>query len=158
MVGDTTQLVATARDGNGNPISGATFTWSTDNAAVATVDASGLVTAVSPGTANISASSGGQTGSVAITVQAPAGGSRVGSVQVSPNTLNLRVGATGRLTAAVRDPQGHALSGVAVAWTTDNGTVAAVDSSGTVSGIARGNATVTAAAQGKSDQARVNVR
>ena len=45
-----------------------TATWSSSNAAVATVSASGLVTAVSPGTATITAASGGQTATHVLTV------------------------------------------------------------------------------------------
>jgi hypothetical protein len=47
------QLTAEARDAGNNPISGVLFQWSSDNEAVAMVDGTGLVTAVSNGIANI---------------------------------------------------------------------------------------------------------
>jgi hypothetical protein len=70
--GTTRQLTATANP----PSSVPTFAWSSSNNAVATVSASGLVTAIASGSATISASAGGKTGTSAISVPAdppPAG-------------------------------------------------------------------------------------
>jgi uncharacterized protein YjdB len=69
-VGQTVQLAATPRDGSGNPLSGRAVTWATSNAAVATVNGSGLVTGVAAGGATITASSEGQSGGAAVTVTA----------------------------------------------------------------------------------------
>ena len=65
VVNGTVQLTATAQ-----PPKAATggFTWSTSNAAVATVSASGLVTGVAAGTATIRAASGGAIGASTVTV------------------------------------------------------------------------------------------
>jgi uncharacterized protein YjdB len=60
-------LGATAKTASGRTVS-ATFSWTTSNSAVATVNASGGVTAVGQGSATISASSGGKSGSASITV------------------------------------------------------------------------------------------
>jgi hypothetical protein len=54
-VGGTSQLSATVKDQNGGTMASAAVTWATSDAAVATVSSSGLVTAISPGTANITA-------------------------------------------------------------------------------------------------------
>ena len=63
-VNGTVQLTATA-----SPPKAATgFTWSTSNAAVATVSASGLVTGVAAGTATIRATSGSAVGASTVTV------------------------------------------------------------------------------------------
>jgi hypothetical protein len=63
-VNDNVQLTATV-----SPAKAATsVTWSTSNAAVATVSASGLVTGVAAGTATIRATAGGVSGSSTITV------------------------------------------------------------------------------------------
>jgi len=67
-LGETLQLAAQVRDQNGQAMAAVTVTWSTGNAAVATVDASGLVTAVGDGTATISATAGSASGSAEITV------------------------------------------------------------------------------------------
>jgi uncharacterized protein YjdB len=70
-VGATQQFAATAADANGATIPGATFAWSSENAAVATVSASGLVTGVAAGSANIiAAESGGIADTVSVTVTA----------------------------------------------------------------------------------------
>jgi hypothetical protein len=66
-VGATTQLTATARDAQGNVLSGRTIIWSTTAQGVATVS-NGLVTAVAVGSAQIRATSEGKTGDVTITV------------------------------------------------------------------------------------------
>jgi uncharacterized protein YjdB len=67
-VGGTVQLTATPRDAGGNPLSGRVVTWSTSQAAVATVSGAGLVTAVAVGSATITASSEGKSGTAAVTV------------------------------------------------------------------------------------------
>ena len=69
FLGATFTLNAAIRDQNGQPFSG-TISWSTDNPAVVTVDATGLLTAVQDGTATVSATSGSLSGTVAVTVQA----------------------------------------------------------------------------------------
>lgn len=66
--GSTVQLSATLRDVYGNVLSGPGVTWSTANGAVATVNASGLVTGVAPGTVVIQATSQGKTGVATVTV------------------------------------------------------------------------------------------
>ncbi|HEX7980255.1 MAG TPA: ricin-type beta-trefoil lectin domain protein [Gemmatimonadaceae bacterium] len=69
-VKQTAQATATVRDASGNVLSGQTIAWSSSNSAVASVSASGLVTAVAAGSATIVATSGGKTGSAALTVTA----------------------------------------------------------------------------------------
>jgi hypothetical protein len=64
QVGQTVQLTATTKP----TTSGTIYTWSSNSGAVATVNSSGLVTAVSAGTATIRASAGGKTGNALITV------------------------------------------------------------------------------------------
>ena len=68
QAGATLQFTATARDRAGDPISGVTFTWSSSRTSVATVDVDGLATGVVAGTANISATASGVTGSGFLTV------------------------------------------------------------------------------------------
>src|SRR5256885_2037157 len=52
-LGDTLQLAASALDAGGSPVAGAAFTWRTDAAAVASIDARGLLTATGNGTAHV---------------------------------------------------------------------------------------------------------
>src|SRR5205823_4456166 len=78
-VGLTVQLTATPKDANGNPLSGRVVTWSSNNTAVATVNGSGLVSGVTAGSATITATSEGKTGTSAVTVTTP-GTSQFGHV------------------------------------------------------------------------------
>lgn len=71
VAGDTLRLSAEASDANGHPIASTEFEWSSSDAAVATVDATGLVTAVDSGTATITASVGETTGEAVLRVVPP---------------------------------------------------------------------------------------
>jgi Tol biopolymer transport system component len=66
--GATRQVTAVAFDAAGNALDGRTVQWSTDAPAVATVSASGLVRAVAPGYALITATAEGKSASIAVTV------------------------------------------------------------------------------------------
>jgi plastocyanin len=75
--GETSQFIALGVDANGNEVTGAgTASWSTAAASVASVNQTGLVTAVAPGSATISAVIEGISGSRLVTVL-PAGASAV---------------------------------------------------------------------------------
>lgn len=67
-IGETVQMTATALDGDGNTISGATVAWTTSDALVANVDANGVVTATGNGTATITATVDGVAGTSSATV------------------------------------------------------------------------------------------
>ena len=73
-VGQTLQLTAVPKDANGNALTGRTVTWASAAPSVATVSGSGLVTGVAAGSASITATSEGRTGSAAITVTTAGGG------------------------------------------------------------------------------------
>ena len=68
VTGGTTQLTATTLDAQGTAISGKQVSWASDNPAVATTSAGGLVTGVAVGTATITATSEGKLGSATLTV------------------------------------------------------------------------------------------
>lgn len=152
-VGANLQLVATARDNAGNVLSGQPITFTSSNTGVATVDATGKVTGVGAGTANITAADGGLTATSAITVvPAP-----VGSVGLTPTTVSPCVGQTAQLTAIVRDTLGNILTGRLVTFTSSAPATATVDVNGLVTGVATGLATITATVEGKSATAQANV-
>jgi hypothetical protein len=66
-VGQTVYLTATLLDANGVPLSGRPISWASSAPAVAGVS-SGFVTGIAPGTVTITATSGGQSATAAITV------------------------------------------------------------------------------------------
>ena len=153
-LGATVQLTAEVRDQNARVMAGATVTWRSGDTSVATVDASGLVTAAGNGTATITASAGSASGSTVVTVT-----QSVASVEVSPTTAQLTaLGATVQLTAAALDGNGHAVAGAEFSWESGDAAVATVDASGLVTGVAEGTATITASAGEASGSAVVTVR
>jgi uncharacterized protein YjdB len=68
QISGTLQVTATLKDANGNILSGRTVTWVSDNSAIATVSATGLVTGIVAGSATIRATSEGQSGTTPLTV------------------------------------------------------------------------------------------
>src|SRR5436309_511647 len=80
QVSGTVQLTATPKDANGTPLSGRTVTWASSNTSVASVTGSGLVTGAAAGSATITATSEGQSGSATVTVQAPQPGCSTSSL------------------------------------------------------------------------------
>ncbi len=70
-VGESTQATADLLGSDGRSLADRAVRWSTSDAGVATVTADGLIVGVSGGTAAISASSEGQSGSTTVTVNAP---------------------------------------------------------------------------------------
>src|SRR6059036_3297003 len=153
QAGQTVQLTATPRDAGGTPLSGRTVTWSSSNTAVATVSNSGLVSGVTPGSATITATSEGKSGTSSVTVtNVP-----VATVDVTPPSASVQAGQTVQLTATPKDANGAPLSGRTVTWSSSNTAVAAVNNSGLVSGVTPGSATVTATSEGKSGTSSVTV-
>ena len=153
QVGQTQQLVAAAKDANGNVITGKTVVWASDNLAVATVSG-GSVLARATGTATITATVDGISGRSAVTVTAVA----VQSVSVSPSTLSLVVGQSGSLSATVVDASGATVSNPSVAWTSRDASVATVNpSTGAVTAVAAGSTTIDATSGGKKGSATVTV-
>jgi len=68
LVGGTQQLVATLKDANGNVLTGRAIWWTSSTPAVATVGGTGLVRAIAPGSATITAAGDGKSGTATITV------------------------------------------------------------------------------------------
>ncbi|MGN6391605.1 MAG: Ig-like domain-containing protein [Gemmatimonadales bacterium] len=155
LVGDSVRLAAAPKGPGGEPLTGRTVTWTTSNAQVATVSSSGLVTGVAAGTATITATSEGKSGSARVTVATTA--SPVASVQVSPASSTIASGVTVQLTGTPKDAAGQPLSSRTVAWSTSAPAVATVSSSGLVAGVAAGSATITAMSEGKQGTATITV-
>jgi len=70
-VGLTLKLTATPKDRAGNPLEGRPVTWASSNPSVATVSLDGVAAGVAQGSATITATSEGESGSAAITVRVP---------------------------------------------------------------------------------------
>jgi uncharacterized protein YjdB len=153
VAGATQQFAASAKDGSGNVVSGQTITWSTSNAGVAAVSASGLVTGAHTGTATITAASSGESGSATVAVSTGA----VNSVTITPASGSVDVGSTIQLTAQLADVAGNAVTGRTITWTSSSPSHATTSSTGLVTGVAEGSANITAAADGKSRSAAITI-
>ena len=152
--GDTLRLTATATNAHGQVVTGVEFVWASGNTAVATVDASGLVTGVGAGEVQVTATAAGVTGRAELAVVTPL----PTTIAVTPDTVILTaVGQTAQLTAEVRDQAGRVMDRVPVAWLSAETTVAAVDATGLVTAVGNGAVTVTATAGEASGDAHVTV-
>ena len=157
-VGGTSPLQATVKDQNGNVMGGQTVTWSTNNAAAATVNSSGVVTGVATGSATVTATTSGVSATSAITVTAaPPPTPVVTTVTVAPTSAAIIAGATTTLQATVKDQNGNVMTGQTVTWSTSNAAAATVNSSGLVTGVAAGSATITATSSGKTGSSSITV-
>lgn len=156
VTGSTVTLTAVTYDAQGNTLTGRQIVWASTANGVATVNGSGTVTAVASGTATITATSEGKTGSATITVTAPAP-VPVATVDVSPSTATINVGTTTTLSAITKDAQGNVLTGRVVDWSSSNQSVATVSTSGAVTAVALGTATITASSEGRNGTATITV-
>src|SRR5438067_963228 len=155
-VGQTAQFSATARDANGNALAGRPVTWTSSDGAMASVSGSGRATGVAAGgPVTITATSEGQSGAATVTVaNAP-----VASVTVAPATASVATGQTVQLSATPTDANGNPLTGRVITWASSDNTIASVNGSGLVTGVAAGGpVTITATSEGKSGTASITVR
>jgi uncharacterized protein YjdB len=135
--GGTSQLTATVSPSNATNKS---VTWSSSNTSVATVSSSGLVTGVAGGTATITVTTvdGAKTATSAVTITSV--NVPVTGVSVSPTTVSINSGGTSQLTATVSPSNA---SNKSVIWSSSNSAAATVSSTGLVTGVAVGAATIT---------------
>ncbi len=137
---DTVRLSAEAFDANGHTVENAEFTWVSADESVITVDASGLATAVGRGNANVTAATGGLSGSAVVTVE-----QRPFAVSVSPEVDTLvALGDTVRLSAHALDANGHVVPDTEFTWESADTLVATADAAGLVTAVGNGTATVQA--------------
>lgn len=152
-VGGSVTLSAATFDLDGNLLTNRTVLWSSSNTNVATVDGQGTVQGRGVGSATISATSEGKTGSATANVTLVP----VGSVTVAPTSFTLSVGEQTLLTATVRDGAGNVLTGRTVSWSSDAPSIASVSQGGLVTAAAAGSAGITASLEGKSATALITV-
>ena len=112
--------------------------WSSSDRSVATVDKAGTVHGLRPGTATVTATAEGKSGTCAVTVKAKAIG--VTEVTLDKTELTLTEGETETLTATVRPDNANNRK---VTWSSDKTEVATVDGAGRVTAVKAGEAVVT---------------
>jgi trimeric autotransporter adhesin len=165
FVGGTTALSATVTDANGNPISGASVTWSSGNAAVATVASTGALTATATGTGagtaviTAKSTSSSASGAAAVNVSLVP----IKTITVTPSPDTVLEGGTVQMTATAQDSAGNVLTGRTITWTSSNTTFATVSATGLVTTAnptnqtANRTITITASSPGSSVQGVASV-
>lgn len=152
--GERRPLTARALDETGAPLDGVPVAWVSSAPQIATVSAAGELQAVAAGVATITATAGGRSGAAAVTVSAVP----VARLSIVPRTDTLAIGASRQLTASAADAAGNPLPGRTVLWSSRAPGVAAVSSTGLVTGLGAGTAVVVATADGVSAEATIVVR
>lgn len=140
--GQTLHLSVRMLDSTGRDVNGQPQQWNSSDSTIAAVSSDGTVSARSIGSAQITIASGRQRASAFVIVSntppAP------NWVAVSPGTAQVSVRSNLKFLSAVTDVNGKALSGVHVTWTSADPSVAQVDSTGMVTGVATGSVNILA--------------
>ncbi|HET9441345.1 MAG TPA: Ig-like domain-containing protein [Longimicrobiales bacterium] len=148
---ETRQLVARTYAADGSELLGRAITWSSADNSIATVSATGLVTARGVGNANVTAEVEGQSITVSIDVR-----SRVAQVIMDPASLVLPAGYYAQISVTLR-AEGGAVLQRPVTWSSSNAAVASVDDHGLVTAHAPGTAVIKANAEGQEASTDVRV-
>lgn len=134
--GEIFQLTAKAEPANAST----TFKWSSSDTKIATVNESGLVSAVAAGTAIITvATANGKTATCSVTVKAKV--IEAAGITLDVTKITIKVGGQVTLKATVSPDNA---TDKTVTWSSSNVAVATVNASGLVSGLTKGEATITA--------------
>jgi uncharacterized protein YjdB len=153
-IGVSQQYTATAdySDGSSSDLSSG-ITWASSAPAVATVDSSGVVTSVGPGTTTISATVGSFSDSSTLTV-VPA---HLQSITVTPSTAKLSAGTLLQFTATGNFDDGSTQPLTSLTWSSSAQNLLTIDVNGVATGVIAGSATVTATSGTISGTASVTV-
>ncbi|HMC54600.1 MAG TPA: Ig-like domain-containing protein, partial [Gemmatimonadaceae bacterium] len=154
-VGQSTQASAVLKDDASNVLTGRTVSWTTSDATVATVSADGLVTAIKAGSAAITATAEGKSGSATVSVSAPVLVPR--SISVTTNAPTLRIGEMTQATAVVKDANGTVMPNVTVTWSSAPTSVVTISSNGLALAKGVGTGSVSASASGVTGSATLTV-
>ena len=129
--------------------------WSSSDRSVATVDKTGTVQGLKPGTATVTATAEGKSGTCAVTVKAKA--VNVTEVTLDRTELTLTEGETETLTATVKPDNADNKK---VKWSSDKTEVATVGGDGRVTAVKAGEAVVTVTTEdgGKTATCKVTVK
>src|SRR3989339_1338358 len=161
IVGNNVQLNAVAKDQYGNPLAvQPSFNWLTNDTSIAMVNATGLVTGNTVGSATIVAYTAGSfIGAIATVdvVNSPAT-PVLTSISLTPATSSINVGNTVQLNAVAKDQYGNPLVvQPSFNWLSNNTGIAMVNSTGLVTGNTAGSSIITASVTGSSITATATV-
>jgi len=155
-VGEWIFLSATTYDRDHHLITNVPITWVSSDTSVANVApwANGVqVLGRSPGPVTITAISQGQSAGANLTVLIVP----VAGVRVTPDAAASYAGMRTQLTGTPYDSLGRDLAGRRVTWATSDAAKATVDTTGLVTAVGGGSATITATCEGKSASANLSI-
>jgi uncharacterized protein YjdB len=111
------------------------------------------------GTMNLNAVYGPLSNTVSATTTAsePPPAAPVATVSVSPASSSLLIGATVQLSGVTRDSSNNVLTGRAITWSSSNSAISRVSTSGLVTAVVTGSATITATSETKTGTAAITV-
>jgi hypothetical protein len=154
--GDTVHFAATVTDRNGSILVGARPTWTTGDPNVATILQDGSVIARGPGRTMVSVVVGKLVAHSTVIVRQSVANVDVGRAS-GDSTIVLSEGAQLQLRARAMDSRGYPIAGLATTWHIDDSTVAALDSTGLLTGRSSGRTTIGAKIEGVADRTSVSV-
>ena len=128
------------------------ITWRSSAPAIVRIDADGLMTAVAPGRATITAGAGSASSTLDVNVVA----NNIGSLTLTPSTSNARSGDVIRFSLDVRDRNGARIEGLTPTYSMTPGN-GIIDEDGAFVGYDRGTYTVVANIGDRSAVATVNL-
>lgn len=148
ITGGTGSLTATVQP---NDATDKTVTWTSSDTAVFEIGSDGSYTAHKAWQVTVTATAGGKTDSVTITVKDPV---KAESVSLDKETLDLTVGETAKLTATMTPEDAIDI----LEWDSTGSSIASVSQDGTVTAVAEGTAKITVRTEnGATDSCTVTV-
>jgi len=141
------QAIGTFGDGTSKDVS-STASWSSSSSNVASINNTGLATALQTGTTTITASQNGKSGSTILTVTTGGGGGltiscTAGCTSTSGTAFTASAGST--LTFQAKDSSGQTVSAT---WSSSNANIPIGTNTGIITNAASGTTTITATANG----------
>ncbi|ABN57143.1 MULTISPECIES: Ig-like domain-containing protein [Methanoculleus] len=152
-LGDEWQFTATVYDLQDNA-SDPTVNWTSSDEAVGTIDADGLFSALTEGTATITATADNETGTATVTVESSQVATRI---EIEPPTATILPEETQAFTATVFDQRDNEMDWIRVTWSSSNPEVGTIDRAGLFGAFAEGSTDVTASVGDVAETAAVTV-
>jgi hypothetical protein len=152
-IGDSIHLAATVTDKRGSTIFGASVMWRSLDPAVAVVDSSGVAIVRGPGKAGIVAEVREYSDTSWVIAS-----QRLAGVKIDvDSTFSIPEQESRPIFAMAVDSRRHEILGMRPRWTSSDHAVLTIDSLGTATGIAPGQAIVTASLEGARSQKTIRV-
>ena len=155
LAGQSTQATATLKDASGNVLTGRSIVWTSSEVTIASVNATGLVTALKGGAVTITAASEGKSGGASLITAMPAATATPVSFVTLTVAPSINVGQTAQASVTLKDNEGNILTDRSIAYVSSDANIASISPSGLVAALKGGGVTITASSEGKSANAVV---